>query len=237
MDNYQRVYYVSLLDDLHNYFPALLYDTRQFNTVSDVLNYVRESTVRRFNLYDNANQQYHTRVTTPSHIPTNVFMRSPEPHPNIIPSTTRRSEISSLLFPLIRSIGTPRTPAYQDVVVSASQDLISSRSSEEVLVQDLEGNCTICQDRMRQGEQIRKLTTCSHQFHKACIDNWLLNSSVHCPICRHDIRDITLSTTTVPSVSPTLRPSNLRQRTDQSQEGDILGDDLVAYLFGRTTRF
>ena len=42
---------------------------------------------------------------------------------------------------------------------------------------------------------IRTLTACSHEFHISCIDNWLLNRSVICPTCRHDIRDPALATT------------------------------------------
>ena len=36
---------------------------------------------------------------------------------------------------------------------------------------------------------MRTLTACSHQFHRSCIDNWLLRESVVCPTCRHDVRE------------------------------------------------
>jgi hypothetical protein len=38
--NYETLYGVGLLDDVHNYFPALLYDSDSFRTVQDVLQYV-----------------------------------------------------------------------------------------------------------------------------------------------------------------------------------------------------
>jgi len=44
---------------------------------------------------------------------------------------------------------------------------------------------------MRQGENIRRLNACQHEFHTVCVDNWFLRSSVICPVCRHDIRDPT----------------------------------------------
>lgn len=49
--NYEQLYGVSLLDDLHNYFPALLYDSDSFRTVEDVLQYVSLQTRRRFDLF------------------------------------------------------------------------------------------------------------------------------------------------------------------------------------------
>ena len=48
---YERHYEVGLLDDLHNFFPALLYDQSRFQTVQDVLGYIRFQTSERFNLY------------------------------------------------------------------------------------------------------------------------------------------------------------------------------------------
>jgi hypothetical protein len=58
-------------------------------------------------------------------------------------------------------------------------------------------NCAICQehtyadgespDGLRSSHQWRKLH-CAHQFHRECVDSWL-EQSVHCPVCRSDIRD------------------------------------------------
>ena len=48
--------------------------------------------------------------------------------------------------------------------------------------------CCICCEDIKQNEYIRELN-CTHQFHKKCIDKWLLCSMkskehVNCPICR-----------------------------------------------------
>jgi hypothetical protein len=80
---------------------------------------------------------------------------------------------------------------FQDIVVHASQELIDASSNMRTLLMDLEESCSICQDRMRQGENIRRLNACQHEFHGACVDNWFLQRSVLCPVCRHDIRDPT----------------------------------------------
>jgi hypothetical protein len=50
--------------------------------------------------------------------------------------------------------------------------------------------CTICQDHGSAEEtpEWRELDACGHLYHKKCIDRWF-ETSVHCPICRVDIRD------------------------------------------------
>jgi hypothetical protein len=51
MANYEVVYNVTLLDDLHNYFPALLYDNGRFQNLTQLFHYVRNQMNARFNLY------------------------------------------------------------------------------------------------------------------------------------------------------------------------------------------
>lgn len=45
--------------------------------------------------------------------------------------------------------------------------------------------CVICMDNYKLNEGYRTLN-CGHKFHKKCIDKWLLNGSVNCPICRKE---------------------------------------------------
>jgi hypothetical protein len=203
---YQRVYEVGLLDDLHNYFPAILYESERFTTVPQLLAYIRQNTLRRFNLFDYGRSQY---------VPENTFVpASPSIPPTAVPPLRMPSsssvfsqifETDSLdtsdfrsLFPILRvllpmtsgsSQPLPRTSRFSDVIVSASQDLIDTASSLRTLQADTDIQCSICQDIMLQGEQIRTLRACSHEFHRVCIDNWLLHRSVLCPMCRHDIRE------------------------------------------------
>ena len=56
---YESVYGVGLLDDLHNYFPAVLYEPSSFHSVRDLLTYISVRTRRRFDLYSNAMNSYH----------------------------------------------------------------------------------------------------------------------------------------------------------------------------------
>ena len=246
-DRYERVYDVGLLDDLHNYFPGLLYEQERFRSVPDILAYIRQNTSRRFNLYEYGSRQYLQQNRTPQNTftrQTPVVNRWAQPPPSVAPlyefDLTNESDLSAL-FPLLRSLDrlaglspypVPQQPIvspiqrataqaataataataaqrvnrfagiFEDIVVHSSQELIDSASNMRTLLMDLEGSCSICQDRMRQGENVRRLNVCQHEFHGACIDNWFLHQSVLCPVCRHDIRDLN------PSIrSPVLEPS------------------------------
>ncbi|KAK1363481.1 RING-type domain-containing protein [Heracleum sosnowskyi] len=44
--------------------------------------------------------------------------------------------------------------------------------------------CAICLEELECGDEIRVLRRCMHVFHKDCIDEWLPNRSMMCPVCR-----------------------------------------------------
>lgn len=44
-------------------------------------------------------------------------------------------------------------------------------------------DCTVCLDRLADGDAVRKLA-CRHVFHKDCLDGWLGQLSFSCPLCR-----------------------------------------------------
>ena len=58
MNTYVRLYNVGLLDDLHNYFPAFLYDQGQFLTLTDVFRYVNRQMCTQFNLFSRGYNEY-----------------------------------------------------------------------------------------------------------------------------------------------------------------------------------
>jgi hypothetical protein len=253
-DQYERVYDVGLLDDLHNYFPGLLYEPDRFRTVSDVLTYIRQNTSRRFNLFDYGARQYQQQN---NRIPQNTFTRQTPvvnrwtpPQAPTVPPTQYEFDLTSevdlaVLAPLLRSLDrlsglAPPTQIqrangqnrfvgiFQDIVVHASQELIDNGSTLRTLLMDLEGSCSICQDRMRQGENIRRLNACQHEFHGACVDNWFLQRSVLCPVCRHDIRDpipvlrspvltASVNTPAVPNIDEETEDNNHAPQTSQSR--------------------
>jgi hypothetical protein len=184
---YVRVYEVPLLDDIHNYFPDILYNSSRFVSVPILLAYVQDQVRSRFNLFDYGRRQHASTVPQNTHIP---YMHTPMQTEFRTPD--RATANINSLFPILRSLSIPRVrrgPIFEDVIVHASTEIIDGASTQTTLEQDLEMDCSICQDHMRQGELVRTLTVCEHKFHTSCIDNWLLNDSVICPVCRHDIRE------------------------------------------------
>ena len=76
----------------------------------------------------------------------------------------------------------------QPVVVRPTEEQISANTTLGNLVSDTEHACAICQDALTSEQEGRKLNACGHWFHRGCIDTWL-ERDVHCPVCRHDIRE------------------------------------------------
>jgi len=58
----ETIYGVQLLDDLHNYFPELLYNSGRFQNVQDVLQYITSVTRRRFDLFSYGREVYSTHL-------------------------------------------------------------------------------------------------------------------------------------------------------------------------------
>ena len=74
----------------------------------------------------------------------------------------------------------------QPVIVRPTQEQITAGS--QILTLTETEPCSICQDSITVSQSARKLNVCQHVFHQECIDTWF-NRNVHCPICRHDIRE------------------------------------------------
>jgi hypothetical protein len=58
MSDHRSVYNSYLLDELHNHFPAVLYEPESFRTVTDLMNYVQLQMRLRFDLYSNSARAY-----------------------------------------------------------------------------------------------------------------------------------------------------------------------------------
>ncbi|CAL8137711.1 unnamed protein product [Orchesella dallaii] len=57
--------------------------------------------------------------------------------------------------------------------------------TDEVISDDGD-SCVICMDLYKAGDKLRALT-CGHEFHKGCVDRWLLVGHPKCPLCKMDI--------------------------------------------------
>lgn len=49
-------------------------------------------------------------------------------------------------------------------------------------------DCSICLGEFEEGEWLKKLPKCSHEFHISCIDTWFVSHS-NCPLCRSQVYD------------------------------------------------
>lgn len=106
MSNYEVVYNVSLLDDIHNYFPAVLYDNGRFQNLPQLFHYVRTQMNSRFNLYSYGASLAQARgavggTTIPMSMPmpqnyTNVIYTPQPPPAPTIPSISRNDAFRNI---------------------------------------------------------------------------------------------------------------------------------------------
>jgi hypothetical protein len=56
------------------------------------------------------------------------------------------------------------------------------------LVRVAEGDCAVCLEPLSSTQSVRRLT-CSHLFHKRCVDKWLVRRGT-CPLCVDQVVDM-----------------------------------------------
>jgi hypothetical protein len=201
-NTYETVYGVGLLDDLHNYFPGLLYDQGRFTDVSSVFHYMRSQMNSRFNLYSYGQSIY--RQSHPQRTPV-----APTPTPLRTTETDAESLATTAFLLSMLGGGLRTTPILGSRILNSGALNAGARTffpgfSEPVIVRPTEEqieqgtelitglttnqSCAICQDLILPTESCRRLRLCRHTYHRGCIDEWF-ERNVRCPICRHDIRD------------------------------------------------
>ncbi|KAH7853731.1 hypothetical protein Vadar_006042 [Vaccinium darrowii] len=47
--------------------------------------------------------------------------------------------------------------------------------------------CAICLKSMRKGDEVRELCNDCHMFHKECLDSWIDQGQMTCPLCRSNL--------------------------------------------------
>jgi len=111
------------------------------------------------------------------------------------------------------------------VVVHPTADQISAATTP---IEISDYTCAICQEEI-EGSAMR-IRHCQHTFHNNCIAEWFTRS-VHCPNCRHDIREVDQSEpTSSDQVHTPPRASSrlgawlpgdyLNHRTEDTEESD-----------------
>jgi len=182
--NYDYVYNVGLLDDVHNYFPAFLYDSGRFQTPVQVFSYIRSQMNSRFNL-----PTFGARLAGFSQPHGQPQVQPPQQNQmGIVPTrnavnTAALTALLTGLFDLPSEIYVPRT-FLDPVFVTPSEQVISSHTA---IVSGENNYCAICQDTIIPTDSCRRLNGCRHIYHTVCIDQWF-QTNVNCPTCRMDIR-------------------------------------------------
>ena len=210
--NYSDSHYygnIQLLNDLHNYFPEILYGTRFQN--DGLVRYIREVVSQRFNLFSSAqntyNQNYQANYRITTTLNNNMYMDEQHISPTNIMSGVLGGLREGINIPinvngfvnLLQSMldSSNVSPITEDenhnltnlqpVNVRPTLNQIENASS----IVELTGSqsiCAICQEHMLPNQTIRRLNQCRHLFHNSCIMT-AFETSVRCPNCRHDIRN------------------------------------------------
>ena len=191
MNRQYEIYYgVQILNDLHNYFPDILYGTRFQN--DQLVQYIRSQVANRFNLYSNAQTNYFNQNRTNlqnqqgNRVESMYQEGEDTPHVNILLSGS--NPLSSIIQSLVQGLNTPLSDSDSllPVVIRPTFQEIEGASAI-VEISNSQDSCAICQERMNPNERIRRLNECRHIFHNNCILA-AFNSSPRCPVCRNDIR-------------------------------------------------
>lgn len=202
--SYTRLYDSALLDDIHNYFPELLYAPERFRTISDVLGYVQEQTRRRFDLFSRGRREFLTArpAANPNRREVSMLFETHLPPTNTAADLLTAINFMSGMFPsplvpMPQTMAPATVGSFLDpVVVRPTAEQIASGTAVEIVDSD-EELCAVCQDTLAAGSQALNLVACDHRFHSECIRTWF-TTNVVCPVCRHDIR--------VPTASPEPNP-------------------------------
>ena len=214
----QNIYSIQLLNDLHNYFPDILYNPRRFQNVQDLLAYIQSVAnqtpfSRGYSIYSQQQTNRNNRHINPPRTPPiwTSFEAEIPPTRIRIPLNTANANTTanatanttnSINNTLINTLlGSLLGETFEVPIRSNLQEFLNQRvyinptereiDSATILYNTsnrLENNCAICQDIIDVNEEVRRIHHCGHYFHRICIDTWF-QQNVHCPTCRYDIRD------------------------------------------------
>lgn len=130
-----------------------------------------------------------TRILNTRNVQYTVDLTEEDIEPDVTSQTMSRLLLSLLAAPLGSVNRRGGLDAFlQPVEVRPTAEQIMANTTVGNLVSDEDHSCAICQDTLTPEQEGRKLNACGHWFHRNCIDTWF-DRDVHCPVCRHDIRE------------------------------------------------
>ena len=78
--------------------------------------------------------------------------------------------------------------------------------------------CAICVEDFQDGDSLRVLP-CEHYFHRQCVDEWLINHSAVCPLCKYEVPR------SVPGQGERGRGADVRRREREEGRRPLLTDN------------
>ena len=129
-----------------------------------------------------------------------------ENDPKTISSTKYYHSSNNLVNRLLREGDEILT---NDQIENASITFRTTRPQDDI--------CAICQDHFAHNQNVRRLIHCNHYFHQDCIDIWF-RGNVHCPTCRHDIRETEQGNVNERNNNPPPVPENHRRMNIRRQD-------------------
>ncbi|XP_050227765.1 brassinosteroid-responsive RING protein 1-like [Mercurialis annua] len=89
-------------------------------------------------------------------------------------------ETASYILVMNRLCPTPVPVPIETITALIKKRLkVTKRSSE-----DEECVCLVCLDCINTAHEIRELCNCRHMFHRECLEKWIDEGRVTCPLCR-----------------------------------------------------
>ncbi|KAL5551481.1 hypothetical protein UlMin_001657 [Ulmus minor] len=77
------------------------------------------------------------------------------------------------------------TARIKKLAVTKFSDFLDRKSiCEKTQENHQEVICSICLDCLERSHEIRELVRCEHVFHKECLDSWIDQGQLTCPLCR-----------------------------------------------------
>ncbi|XP_061999694.1 ERAD-associated E3 ubiquitin-protein ligase HRD1-like [Rosa rugosa] len=77
---------------------------------------------------------------------------------------------------------------YRDLILkktsSQRQFQATSSSSEQEMHKS---SCIVCMNSMEGRDEVRELCNCEHVFHRDCLDAWIGQAQLTCPLCRSEL--------------------------------------------------
>jgi len=128
MNSYTSIFRVGLLEDLHNYFPDLLYNSNRFQNVQDVLQYIQGQARTQFNPFEQGQNSYNRYMNNQQ----NTVIQPPLTQ---IPVTQGTQDISGSTPIRVRTTSTHPPAPRRRVPVSYyfTEDLINNHYDENII--------------------------------------------------------------------------------------------------------